>query len=353
MKRIAAAVFLAAFAAAIAVASDLNRETAVSAGGAGAEPPSVGTSPDGGPSARRTTPIAPTPFMGYPEAYVLHSDRFHAVVVPAISRLVFLAASADAPNLLRLDPALAEAGALPPDPATAPGFFDIGGDWVWPVARSNWPAITVDGHPWGRDWPPPPPLADGPSAVEAWRDQSGNQHVVLTRSYPAPVCATLQREFFVAASGSLGCKQTLRYTGPVEETGRTILPLALWQVSQVVFPKTIYFSLPSADFTPTVLSGNLPDGALSVKTGNMWSFAGAIYTPPPSSKVGLSLPVPNLSAMTPNGFFLVDASSPTHAELHADTGRGYAEFGTICDSSARLSDFPLSNTLHYGVLPAH
>ena len=66
------------------------------------------------PSARNlkpttTIPLAPTPFRGYPEAYVLHNDRVHAVVVPAISRLVFLAPSADAPNLLRLDPALADA----------------------------------------------------------------------------------------------------------------------------------------------------------------------------------------------------------------------------------------------------
>lgn len=303
-------------------------------------------------SPAKSGPLTPVPFRGWSEAYVLHHDLIHAVVVPAISRLVFLAASADAPNLLRLDDAMADAGALPPDPDTGPGFFDIGGDWVWPVARSNWPSFS----PNGSDWPPPPALADSPSEVEAWRDRSGNPHVVLTRHYPAPVCATLEREFFVTAHGRLHCRQTLRYTGPVEETGCTILPLALCHVSQVVFPKTIYFPLPSADYTPTVLSGTLPDGALSVKTGNMWSFAGATYTPPPSSEVTLSFPLPSvssLSAMTSNGFFLVNASSPVLAELHADTGLGYVEFGTLDDSTARLSDFPLSNTLHYGVLPAH
>jgi hypothetical protein len=297
--------------------------------------------------------MTPVPFRGWSEAYVLHHGGILAVVVPAISRLVFLAASADAPNLLRLDDGLADAGALPPDPATGPAFFDIGGDWAWPVARSNWPSFS----PNGSDWPPPPALADGPSEVEAWLDTDGNQHVVLTRRYPAPVHATLTREFFVTVHGRLGCKQTLRYTGPVEETDCTLLPLALCHVFQVAFPNKIYFPVPSADRTPTVLSGTLPDGALTVKPGNVCPglFAGAIYTPPPSSEVTLSFPLPSvssLSAKTPNGFFLVSASSPVHAELHSNAGLGCAGLGTLGDSTARLSDFPLSNTLHYGVLPA-
>ena len=248
---------------------------------------------------------------------------------------------------------MADAGALPPDPATDPGFFDIGGDWAWPVARSNWPSFS----PNGSDRPPPPALADGPSEVEAWRDRFGNQHVVLTRRYPGPVHATLTREFFVTAHGPLGCNQTLRYTGPVEETGCTIRPLALCHVSQVAFPDKIHFPVPAADYTPTVLSGTLPDGALSVQTGDMCggSVSDATFTPPPSSEVTLSLPVPSLSATTPNGFFLVSSSSPAypvHAELHSNTGLGCAGLGTLGDSTARLADFPLSNTLTYIVHPA-
>ncbi len=321
------------------------------AGGSGAEPPSIANpspSPDGGPSARQTTPLSPTTFLGYPEAYVLHNDHIHAVIVPAISRLAFLASSPDAPNLLRLDPALADAGALPPAPSTAPDFFNIGGDWVWPVPQSDWPSILVDGAPYGRDWPPPPPLADGPSDLEVWVDDDGTQHVVLARHYPPPVNAFLCRHFILAPDSThLRCEQDL-VSKRSPATDESPLPLVLWHISQIAAPTQITFPVPAVDFAPTVMAGSLDPDAYSVDEPVDPHPAIASYTPPPSSEVKFSTPATTLFATTPGGILTVHASPPAHTELYSNTGLGYAELETL------TPEFPdtLSNTLTYIPHPA-
>lgn len=311
------------------------------AGGPGAEPPSV-ASPSRNPQPEPRTPITPTPFRGYPEAYVLHNDRIHAVLVPAISRLAFLAPSADAPNLLRFDPALADAGTLPPDPSTAPDFFNIGGDWVWPVLQTRWPSFS----PNAADWPPPPPLADAPSTAEAWTDEFGS-HVRLTRHYPAPVHATLVREFsLISISSHLHCKQTLARD---PDAPADALPLSLWHISQADNPEKICFDLFSPDITPTVMSGTLDPAAFSIQNvaDSSRDFI-ATYTPPPSSEVKLSLPSSMLMAATPNGRLHVRSSDPAaHAELYSNTGLGYAELETVTPESPTS----LSNILIYTVRP--
>ena len=330
------------------------------AGGWGAAPPSFANpspSPDGGPSARQTTPLSPTPFMGYPEAYVLSNAHLHAVVVPAISRLAFLAPSADSPNLLRFDTALAEAGATPPDPSTAPDFFNIGGDWVWPVAQSNWPAFS----PNASDWPPPPALADAPSDAEAWVDEDGNQHVLLTRHYPAPVHAILTREFILDPIRHLFCGQTLTRDS---DAPADALPLTLWHISQVANPDKIRLTAPTPGFTPTVLAGTLLPGSFVVESEWHGTFIGgtplgrpATYTPPPSSEVKLLLPTISLTARTPNGNFTVTVSNPTwdtHTELYSNTSLGYAQLETVTpDSSFVPHVSPIADTLSYFVHPTY
>ncbi len=304
-------------------------------GGSGAKPPSV-------------APLAPTPFLGYPEAYVLSNAHLHAVVVPAISRLAFIAPSADSPNLLRLDTALAEAGATPPDPSTAPDFFNIGGDWVWPVPQSDWPSITVDGAPYGRDWPPPPPLADAPSAASAWLDDDGTRHVVLTRHYPPPVNAFLCRHFILAPDSThLRCEQDL-VSKRSPATDESPLPLVLWHISQIAAPTQITFPVPAVDFAPTVMAGSLDPGAYSVDEPVDSHPAIATYTPPPSSEVKFSTPATTLFATTPGGILTVHASPPAHTELYSNTGLGYAELETVTPESPDT----LSNTLTYIPHPA-
>ena len=295
------------------------------------------------PQAAPPAPIAPVPFRGYPEAYVLSNAHVHAVVVPALSRLAFLAPSADVPNLLRFDDALADAGALPPDPSTAPDFFNIGGDWVWPVLQSNWPAFS----PNASDWPPPPALADAPSDAEAWTDPDGTPHIRLTRHYPAPVHATLTREFILGPFATdLLCQQTLTRD---PDAPADALPLSLWHISQVAAPTNIAFPV-RGGFAPTVMAGALDPDAFSVKPmDDIPPVDGytdlASYTPPPASEVKLSLPPTTLWAHTPNGTFAVSAlaAQDPHTEIYSNTGLGYAELETVTPESSGA----LSNTLHY------
>ena len=270
--------------------------------------------------------IAPIPFRGYSEAFILHNNHIHAVVVPSISRLVFLSNAPDAPNILRFDPTLADAGATPPTPSSAPDFFNIGGDWVWPVLQTRWPSFC----PNGSDWPPPPALVDAPSTASSWTDSRGAQHVLLTRHYSAPVYATLTREFILSPNSyMLYCKQILSRD---PDSPSDVPPLSLWHISQVANPVSITFPVPSADFTPTILSGALPSDSFAIKS------LYATYTPPPSSEVKLSLPDSALTAEVPSGALLIDASKPFHAELYSNTGLGYAELETITPEANTISN---------------
>ena len=63
-----------------------------------------------------------------------NDEKLAAVVVPSLGRLVFLAPSLDAPNSLRF---AAEPGAPIPE---GEAFYNVGGDWLWPVLQSRWPS---------------------------------------------------------------------------------------------------------------------------------------------------------------------------------------------------------------------
>jgi hypothetical protein len=100
-------------------------------------------------------PIAPLPpvaFAGWTNACRLANSALEVIIAPAVGRMVTLI-PAGATNLLRLDPALA---GLEPSATNTESWLNFGGDWFWPVAQSQWTPIQ------GRDWPPPPALAERP-----------------------------------------------------------------------------------------------------------------------------------------------------------------------------------------------
>lgn len=299
--------------------------------------PSSSPAPDPGPKRQvrlsdieTRTPFPPTSYLGYPEAYVMHNERVHAVVVPAISRLAFLAESPDAPNFLRLDPDLAAAGATPPDASTAPDFFNIGGDWAWPVLQSRWPSFS----PAASDWPPPPALADAPSTAEAWTTSDGSQHVLLTRHYPAPVHATLAREFILDADEApiLQCRQTLERD---PDAPADALPLSIWHLSQVANPEGIIFEVSSPEFEPDVLSGTLDPDACSVEIDDGHCLFA--YAPPPGSETKFSLPGRDVAAKCPGHDLFINASEPARVEVYSNPGLGYAELESATPESQSVT----------------
>ena len=317
--------------------------------------------PDGGPSARQSTPIDPTPFLGYPKAYVLSNPRLHAVVVPALGRLAFLSFAPDAPNLLRLNPALAESGALPPDPAARLGGFVIGGDWAWPVAQSRWGDLTIDGRRYGLSWPPPALLGPTPCDASAWRESDGSQHVLLTRHYPTPVSATLTRHFIVSGApvSVLRCDQTL-VRDPAPAVDESPLALTLWNVTQFAAPHRLGCNLPTPDASPSVLLGTLPPGSHHVNSlNNSHTF---IFEPPSECRdLKLSFPAPpsplynrttaSLTAHSGNANLHIYTHAPDHhGELYYNPLLSYAQLETL-SPDLPPSASALSNTLHYWIGP--
>ncbi len=164
------------------------------------------------------SPIHASVFRDWPDAFRLHNDQAEAVLVPALGRLVhFAALGKDSP--LRLDPRLAGR-----TPSVADRFFNIGGDWLWPVAQARWASLTAD----GRDWPPPPVLADGPWTCSAWTDADGAPCALLSREFGDPLHIQVSRLFRLEpGQASLSVRQRIERIQPSD------IPVVLWNVSQI------------------------------------------------------------------------------------------------------------------------
>jgi hypothetical protein len=163
-------------------------------------------------------PILPSGFLGWTNTYRLQNDRVEAVFVPAIGRLVHFA-PIQGPSPFRLESTLQ--GKTPPE---SEPFFNIGGDWLWPVSQARWPAIATD----GKDWPPPALLADLPWKCSAWTDADGAQCAQFTREYGAPLHIRVSRLFRLApGSAALVVQQGIERTAPSD------VPVVLWNISQI------------------------------------------------------------------------------------------------------------------------
>lgn len=167
-------------------------------------------------------PVAPVPaseFRGWTNAYRLQNDRAEAIFVPAIGRLVHFALRQDGASPFRIETSLQ--GKTPTEGET---FFNVGGDWLWPVAQARWPALSAN----GKDWPPPEALADQAWTCSAWTDAEGTPSVLLTRAYGAPLHIQVSRLFRLESdSAALTVQQRIERTAPSE------VPVVLWNVSQI------------------------------------------------------------------------------------------------------------------------
>lgn len=163
-------------------------------------------------------PILPADFLGWTNAYRLQNDRAEAVLVPAIGRLVHFA-PLQAPSPFRLDAAMQGK-----TPAEGENFFNIGGDWFWPVSQARWASFSAD----GKDWPPPAPLADLPWTCSAWIDADGAQCAQFIREYGAPLNILVSRLFRLAPGSS-----ALVVQQRIERTADSDVPVVLWNVSQI------------------------------------------------------------------------------------------------------------------------
>jgi len=276
------------------------------------------------PAAPPVAPIPATEYRGWAQAFRIQNDRAEAVFVPAVGRLVHFA-RLDGASPLRLEPALAGK-----TPAAGETFFNLGGDWFWPVSQARWPALAPD----GKDWPPPAALGDEtPWTGSAWTDADGASCVQFVRHYGAPLHVEATRLFRLdPTSAVLVVRQRLERTAPSD------IPVVLWNVSQIAQAEQIV--LPADEDSKfrgglKALMGRKPPRKQLVRCGDV-----AVYRVAPGAETKLgsdSLRGWIAAARGTDVVFEAVANSATGdypdggcvVEVYSNKGLGYSEIETL------------------------
>lgn len=268
-------------------------------------------------------PILPSEFLGWTNALRLENDQVEAVVVPAIGRLIHFAPR-DGQSPLRLERALQGR-----PPSEGESFFNIGGDWLWPVAQARWPGFSAD----GRNWPPPPMMADMPWTGSAWKDSEGVQCVLLSREYGAPLHIKVSRLFRLASdSAALVVQQR------IERTAASDIPVVLWNISQIAQAELVAMPVEArSKFRGGLqaLMGRKPPRKQLVRCGDV-----AVYrvSPGAETKLGSDSPRGWIAAAKGTNVIFESVANPAGGdypdggcvvELYSNEGLGYSEIETL------------------------
>ena len=284
-------------------------------------------------------PILPSDYLGWTNAYRLQNDRAEAVFVPAIGRLVHFA-PLQGPSPFRL-----EASLQGKTPAAGEPFFNIGGDWLWPVAQARWAAFSAD----GKDWPPPAALADLPWTCSAWTDAEGASCALLTRDYGAPLHIQVSRLFRLApGSAALVVQQRIERTAPSD------IPVVLWNISQIAQAEQIALPIgPASQFRGGLqaLMGRKPSRRQLAVCGDA-----AVYRVSEGAETKLGSDSPRGWIAAAKGTNLIFESVANAAagdypdggcvvEVYSNQGLGYSEIETLSPELALAPGTVLENTL--------
>ena len=290
-------------------------------------------------------PILPGEFLGWTNAFRLENEQVAAVLVPDIGRLVHFAPR-DGESLFRLEKTLQ--GRLP---AAGENFFNIGGDWFWPVAQARWPMLSAD----GRNWPPPDAVADRAWACSAWTDADGAQCAMLTREYGAPLNILATRLFRLAPeSAALVVQQRL------ERTAASDIPVLLWNVSQIGRAEQIALPIEKrSKFRGglKVLMGTAPGRKQLSRCGGA-----AVYRVAPGAEIKLgSDSARGWIAVARGSHALFESVRNSAAgefpdggcvvEVYSNEGLGYSEIETLSPELALAPGTVLENTLRIELAP--
>jgi len=186
--------------------------------------------------------VVPRPVVAdaWEDAIVLETPFAQAVIVPSLGRVVHFGGR-DGKNVYRADPWLV--GQKPSRAADGDTFFNIGGDWLWPVAQARWDTFPGSGG----NWPPPKALRD--AKWQASTNENGS--ITLTRKYGKPVYAKATRTFSLSPRAEDGTA-ALVIDQSLERTKASDIPLLLWHVSQIASPDLVVL--------PRAVPSKLPGG---------------------------------------------------------------------------------------------
>jgi hypothetical protein len=247
--------------------------------------------------------------------------------------------------VLRNDPAL-----LGKPPLKESTWTHYGGDWLWPVAQSRWPAFNKT------DWPPPAVLRDAAWEGRAWREPDGRQSCLLTRRYGAPVNALVMRQFTLDPGKPLVTVQQ-RMVATADAT----LPLTLWSVTQIDCPQQVFFPVRANSAFKKgykIMMGDAPPGPMT----DCDEVVACDLIKDDLSKIGMDAPVPWIAARKHDVVTVVRASHPfsgTYPDGGCSLqlvamGRGkYAEIETLSPEFHLRAGESLGNTLTIELLTCH
>ncbi len=284
-------------------------------------------------------PIAPTDFLGWTNAYQLQNDRATAIVVPAVGRLVHFSSLQES-SPFRLEPTLQ--GQIPPE---GERFFNMGGDWIWPVSQARWASFSSD----GKDWPPPAVLADLPWNCSAWTDADGVPCALLTREYGAPLHILVSRLFRLEPHST-----TLVVQQRIERLAPSDIPVVLWNISQIAQAEHIVLPVEN----PSKFSGGL-SALMGAKPSNdqLTTCTGsAVYRVSSGAETKLGSDSPRGWIAAAKGTHVIFESVANSAtgdypdggcvvEVYSNQGLGYSEIETLSPEVVLAPGTVLENTL--------
>ena len=291
------------------------------------------------PAPPPVAPILPTDFLGWTNAYRLQNDRATAILVPAVGRLV-LFSPLQGSSPFRIEPSLQ--GQVPPE---GERFFNMGGDWLWPVSQARWAGFSTD----GKDWPPPAVLADLPWNSSAWTDADGAPCALLTREYGEPLNILVTRLFRLEpGSTTLVVQQRIERTAPSE------IPVVLWNISQIAHAEHIVLPVESQSKFPgglSALMGSMPSSEQLVACGDS-----AVYrvSPGAETKLGSDSPRGWIAAAKGSHVIFESVQNPSSGdypdggcvvEVYSNQGLGYSEIETLSPEVLLTPGTVLENTL--------
>ena len=291
------------------------------------------------PAPPPVAPILPTDFLGWTNAYRLQNDQAVAILVPDVGRLV-LFSPLQGSSPFRIEPSLQ--GQVPPE---GERFFNMGGDWLWPVSQARWAGFSTD----GKDWPPPAVLADLPWNCSAWTDADGVPCALLTREYGAPLHILVSRLFRLEpGSTTLVVRQRIERTAPSE------IPVVLWNISQIAKAEHIVLPVEEQSKFPgglSALMGAMPSREQLAVCGNS-----AVYrvSPGAETKLGSDSPRSWIAAAKDTRVILESVENPSAGdypdggcivEVYSNQGLGYSEIETLSPEVLLAPGTVLENTL--------
>lgn len=289
-------------------------------------------------------PLPPSTIHGHTNAIVLQNRVVEAVVFPNLGRIGIFRFRGEQ-NVFRFDTNLAERAAAAVQPPADGEWRNFGGDWIWPVAQSHWPAL------FGAPWPPPRMFEEAAWRAHSWVNQDGSQHVLMETEFGPPLEIRLSRTISLAPdSATLTVRQRLERIRPSDA------PVSLWTISQIASAHRAALAIETNSLFEggfRVLDFAPPEPALLHRADPEVLIVDTRHAP--ELKIGSDSPRAWIAAQRDDVLVFERAKGRVGAatfpdggcrtELYSNRGLGYTEIETLSEEAVLAVGESIENTL--------